>query len=211
MRAHGTWVRPFAIAACCAYPLLNHFAAAFDEPRLAALGIALVAWAFATGWRTTLAATLVAACALAILLWLAAHLPGMLLYAPPVAFNLALFAFFARTLRPGSEPMVSRFARIERGGTLPQDLGRYTHNLTRVWAAFFVLMAAISATLALTASVAAWSLFTNCLNYLLVALFFVLEYVYRRVRYRHHPHSSPWQMICRLRNYRVVPRSQEQP
>ena len=49
--------------------------------------------------------------------------------------------------------------------------------------------------------------FTNILNYLLVVLFVILEYVYRRVRYRHHPHVTPWQMICRLRNYKVVPRS----
>jgi uncharacterized membrane protein len=204
-------VRPFAIAVCCAYPLLNHLAAVLDEPRLAALGIALIAWALATGWLSTLAATLAAASVLALLLWLAARVPGMLLYAPPVAINLALLAFFARTLRAGREPLVSGFARIERGGALPSDLARYTLNLTRAWVAFFALMAAISITLAITGPVAAWSLFSNVLNYLLVALFFVLEYVYRRVRYRHHPHASPLQMIRLLRNFRMILRSHGQP
>jgi uncharacterized membrane protein len=204
-------VRPLAIAACCAYPALNHAATVLDEPRWAALGIALVAWAFATGWLSTLVATFVAACTLACGLWLASHLPGTLLYVPPVAINLALCAFFARTLRHGCEPLVSRFARIERRGQLAPDLARYTRNLTQAWAGFFVLMAAISATLAVTGPLAAWSLFSNILNYVLVVLFFILEYVYRRVRYRHHLHASPWQMICRLRNYRVIPGSHGQP
>ena len=208
---HGRWVRPLAIAVCCAYPALNHAAAVLDEPRWAALGIALVAWAFATGWLSALVATFVAASTLALVVWLAAQLPGMLLYVPPVAINLALFAFFARTLRQGCEPLVSRFARIERGGQLAPDLARYTRNLTWAWAGFFVLMAAISATLAVTGPLAAWSLFSNILNYLLVVLFFILEYVYRRARYRHHPHASPWQVICRLRNYKVIPRSHGQP
>ena len=208
---HGRWVRLFAIGVCCAYPALNHAAAILDEPRLAALGIALVVWALATGWLSTLAATFVAASTLAFVLWLAAPFPGMLLYAPPVAINLALCALFARTLRQGCEPLVSCFARIERGGQLAPDLVRYTRNLTRVWAGFFVLMAVISATLAVTGPLAAWSLFSNLLNYLLVALFFILEYLYRRVRYRHHPHASPWQMIRRLRNYKVMPRSHGQP
>ena len=201
------WARALAIAVCCAYPLLNHAEAVQGEPRWAALGIALVVWALAAGWSSALVAALLAASTLALALWVASHVPGLLLYVPPVAINLALCTFFARTLRRGHEPVVSRFARISRGGQLAPDLARYTRNLTRAWAGFFVLMAGISATLAVTGPLATWSLFSNILNYLLVVLFFVVEYVYRRVRYRHHPHASPWQMICRLRNYKVIPRS----
>jgi uncharacterized membrane protein len=205
-----SWARTLAIAVCCAYPLLNHAAVVLDEPRWAALGVALVAWALASGWLSAFVAALVGAGTLALSLWVAAVVPGVLLYVPPIAINLAFCVFFARTLRRGHEPLVSRFARIERGGQLAPDLARYTHNLTRAWAGFFVLMAAISATLALTGPLAVWSLFSNIVNYLLVVLFFMLEYAYRRVRYRHHPHASPWQMIMRLRNYKVIPRSHGQ-
>jgi len=126
--------------------------------------------------------------------------------------NLALCALFARTLRRGEEPLVSRFARLSRGGRLAPDLVRYTRNLTRAWASFFLLMAVVSATLAVTAPLATWSLFSNLVNYLLVVVFFVVEYLYRRLRYRHHPHASPWQMILSLRNYKLLPRSSgEQP
>ena len=164
-----------------------------------------------TGCAGAARATLAGACALALLLYLAAAVPGFLLYVPPVAINLALLALFARTLRAGSEPMVSRFARIERGGTLPPDLARYTRNQTRAWAAFFALMAAISATLAATGPLAAWSLFSNLLNYLLVAVFFVLEYVYRRVRYRHHTHATPWRTLRLITHYGAMLRSHGRP
>ena len=205
----SAWTRLFALAACCAYPLLNHVAVVLGEPRWAALGIALVVCVLVAGWSSALVGALIAGATFVLSLWLARYMPGLLLYAPPIAINMALCLCFARTLRRNHEPLVSRFARIERGGQLPPDLARYTRNLTRAWAGFFVLMAAISATLAVTGPVAIWSLFSNIVNYLLVVLFFILEYVYRRLRYRHHPHASLWQMICRLRNYKVVPRSHE--
>ena len=201
------WVRPLAIAVCCAYPLANHAAATLGEPRWAALGIALVAGVVALGWLKPGLAAVVAASTLALALWVAGRSPGLLLYTPPLAINIGLCALFARTLRPGSEALLSRFARIHRGGELALDLARYTRKLTAAWAVFFLVMALISATLAVTGPLAAWSLFSNLLNYLLVVLFFVLEYVYRRVRYRHHPHASPWQMVVRLSGYKLLARS----
>ena len=199
--------RPLAIAVCCAYPVLNHTAATLGEPALAAFGIALVAWVVGLRWLKPSAAAFAAASVLALSLWLAARFPGVLLYTPPIVINLGLFAIFARTLRRDSEPLVSRFARVSRGVSLAPDLARYTRNLTAAWATFFVVMAIISAALAVTGPVATWSLFSNLLDYLLVVAFFVVEYVYRRLRYRHHPHVSPWQMVMRLRDYKLVPRS----
>lgn len=202
-------VRALAVTACAAYPFLNHLAATRAEPRWAALGLALVLWVFSAGshWMVrsaTFAAALAAAWALAA--WASA----VLLYVPPVAINLALAVFFGATLRPRHEPLVSRFARMTRGRRLPEELARYTRCLTVAWTAFFLLMAAISIQLAVFASVDAWSLFTNVLNYLLVALFFVLEYVYRRLRYRHHAHLSPREMVRRLRDYKALVRSDPQ-
>lgn len=199
-------LRWLAILAGCAYPLLNHGAAVFGEPRLAALGLALLTWAFVAGTIRLFPAILVAAGVLLLSLWLAAVLPGWLLYSPPVALNLALCALFALTLRAGRDPLVSCIARSERGGVLPSDLASYTRNLTLAWAGFFALMAAISLALALAGPLALWSLFSNILNYVLVVVFFVLEYLYRRIRYRHHSHTSPWQLIRRLHNYRPFPR-----
>jgi uncharacterized membrane protein len=184
---------------CCAFPLLVHAGAARHEPRwtAAALAIAVASTlAASVGFAAAVfAAVAVAASALAI----AAVTPVSVLYAPPVLLNLFLCAVFASTLRAGGEPLVTSFARLERGGDLPVDLERYTRTLTLLWIAFFALMAAVSVTLAVWGSVGAWSFFTNVLNYAFVALFFVAEYAYRKVRYRHYTHANPLELARRVR------------
>lgn len=122
----------------------------------------------------------------------------------PLAVNLALCWLFGRTLAAGSEPMIARFARLERGAELPPDLARYARTLTVAWSGFFAAMAAVSLGLALWGSVLAWSLFTNVINYALVALFFVGEYVVRRIRFRHYRHLSPIEVVRRLHTYRPL-------
>ena len=114
--------------------------------------------------------------------------PDALLKFPPVVINLALAVWFGRTLAPGEEPMISWFARLVRGTELAPDLARYTRRSTLMWTAFFVSMAAAAAALAVLATPRTWSLFANGIDYLLVGVLFFGEYVFRRVRYRHHEH-----------------------
>ena len=114
----------------------------------------------------------------------------VLLKLPPVVINLALAVWFGRTLAPGEEPMISWFGRLVRGTELAPDLVRYTRYSTVVWTAFFVIMAAAAAALAALAPPQIWSVFANGIDYLLVGVLFVGEYVFRRVRYRHHEHRS---------------------
>lgn len=112
----------------------------------------------------------------------------VLLKLPPVIIDVALAIWFGRTLAPGEEPMISWFARLVRGTELPPDLARYTRWSTVMWTAFFVSMAAVAAALAVLATPQTWSLFTNGIDYLLMGMLFVGDYVFRRVRYRHHEH-----------------------
>jgi uncharacterized membrane protein len=195
---------PLAAGTCLAYPVLCHVAAVTADARWAAAGIVLVAWTILSSRRgmifSAAAATILAASALAF----TTIAPAALVYAPPAVFNLALCAFFGATLCAGREPMISRFARIERGASLPADLAKYTRILTVMWTAFFALMAGISITLALWASQMAWSLFTNLVNYLLVPLFLGCEYVYRRFRYPHYRHASPAEFARRLLGHRLL-------
>ena len=114
--------------------------------------------------------------------------PDALLKFPPVVINLALAVWFGRTLAPGEEPMISWFGRLVRGTELAPDLARYTRYSTVVWTAFFLIMAAVAAALAALATPQIWSLFANGIDYLLVGVLFVGEYVFRRVRYRHREH-----------------------
>jgi uncharacterized membrane protein len=49
--------------------------------------------------------------------------------------------------------------------------------------------------LAASVSVETYMLFANTYNYLLVAMFFVAEYLYRRIRYRRYAHASPLRFL----------------
>ena len=123
--------------------------------------------------------------------------PRQLLFVPPVLINLLGGALFAASLRRGREPVISRIARLERG-ELSNELAAYTRRLTWIWTFFFALMALLCVLLALSAPLPVWSLFANFINYLLVALLFFGEFVYRRIRYRHYRHASPFQVIRRM-------------
>jgi len=195
--------RFLAAAGCIAYPLLSHAAAVRGEAYWAAAGVALLGWGIASVGLGALASAVLGLIILAAALALAVLAPAVILYAPPLVLNLALCALFGGTLIAGREAMVSRFARIERG-ELPPELTRYTRALTGTWAAFFALMACISLGLALWASTLAWSLFTNLGNYLLVGVFFAVEYHYRRMKYPQYAHASLGEFMRRLHTYRPL-------
>jgi uncharacterized membrane protein len=103
--------------------------------------------------------------------------------------------------------MISWFGRLVRGTELAPDLARYTRYSTVVWTAFFLIMAAAAAALAALAPPEIWSVFANGIDYLLVGVLFVGEYVFRRVRYRHHEHR-PLADVVRtvVRAGRLAPR-----
>ena len=167
-----------------AYPLLTHAAVTTGLDYLAWTAwlciAALVVLSFPGRWGLTAFVLLAAAPLVAD--------TDALLKLVSVVINLALAVWFGRTLAPGEEPMISWFARLVRGTEVPPDLARYTRYSTVVWTAFFVIMAAAAAALAALATPQTWSLFANGIDYLLVGVLFLGEYVFRRVRYRHHEH-----------------------
>jgi uncharacterized membrane protein len=128
----------------------------------------------------------------------AAGLAIQLSYLPPIIINVGLAAWFGLTLRLGREPMISRFARVERGALEP-DLVRYTRRLTVVWTLFFLAMAAISAALAALPSPAPWAWFTSFGNWACVTVLFFGEHFYRRIRFAHYAHMSPMQLVALVR------------
>lgn len=101
-----------------------------------------------------------------------------LLYLPPVIMNVALLLMFGRTLRPGRTPLVTRIA-LALGDAPSERLHRYTRAVTLAWSAFFASMAVESALMAVLARPELWSLFTNLVNYVLIGVFFLVEYTIR--------------------------------
>ena len=193
------WRALLSVAAAVAYPFLVYWVLAQQRPWL---GMTLTLFAFfgicaclpQTRMRVVAALVVMALAAAAVAL----ANPASLLFLPPLAVNLGLAWFFGRTLAPGREPLITCFARLERGEPKPEVL-TYTRRLTWVWVMFFIAMTAVSATLALTGAYAAWMWFTAVGNYLCVAALFAFEYAYRYRRFPRDTHISPREQIALLR------------
>jgi len=174
------------------YPALVCIAFASGRPRVAlaatclALGILLVPL---RRWRVP--GIILLAAVPIVLLSAVGAMAQPLVFVPPVALNLGLAFLFGRSLRAGREPLISTFARLERG-TLEPDLAHYTRALTGTWVAFFVGAAVLSALLAATAPPTVWGWFVAVGNQVAVAVLFVGEYGFRRLRFPHYQHASPF-------------------
>jgi uncharacterized membrane protein len=107
---------------------------------------------------------------------------------------LFLLWYFGRTLAPGREPIIARFARRVYGALTPA-MERFTRRLTIAWCAFFAAQLTVSALLFAFAPLSAWSLFINLLNLPLLTLMFVGQVVYRRLRHPDWPRGSVWQAV----------------
>lgn len=201
------WLVPgLRIALALAYPFLAHAASLRDSGTLAAWALAtIVLMALVEGLlQRRPDAWLALVLAAAALAWLAqsrhAQLPLLLV---PVAFIAMVGWWFARTLRAGQVPLISRIVAALEGkpaSQLDPDLRRYTRRLTLGWALVLaalglcnLVLAAIATPQGLLASAgiaapftvteAQWSWFANWLNYGLVGGFFMLEYLYRKRRF----------------------------
>lgn len=185
------------LAALLGYQTLVHWAVSSD-PRsglgelltIAPLAAALV-WFLGRSWRGRLGlAALVLASVGGWIAWRAAGADPALVYVTPhVGAYLFMLWLFGHTLMPGHEALVTRLARLVHG-TLPEEIERYTRNVTRAWCLFFAGMALTSLLLFTFAPLAVWSVFANLLNLPLVAAMFLAEYLYRILRYPNFSHAS---------------------
>jgi uncharacterized membrane protein len=131
---------------------------------------------------------------------------------------------FGMTLRPGRTPLISQLIRLLQapGDDEPESaVWAYARRLTAAWTAMFVALATFNLLLAafvepdgllrasgieprIAVSHEVWSLFTNLLEYLLVAAFFVIEYAYRRQRFPRQPYRNMFDFLRRM--LAVMPR-----
>ncbi|MBL4648011.1 MAG: hypothetical protein JKY13_03535 [Gammaproteobacteria bacterium] len=106
------------------------------------------------------------------------------LYLPPIAISTMLLWAFGRTLLPGKEAFITQFMKLMVKKPKIEYLS-FTHKLTIVWTIFFFLMLIETILLALFASQETWSLFCNLLNYIFIAAIFVIEWIYRYLKFGH--------------------------
>jgi len=150
------------------------------------------------------------------------------IYAPSIAADLFAAFLFARTLAGSQIPLIERIVRLLHSPEERLDPGipRYARRLTAIWAALFCLLAGVSLALALLAvphgilsllgirppvSVpqSAWSVFANFLEYVIIAVFFVGEYAYRRRHFPQQPYRSVFDFLRRV--VLVTPRALSWP
>jgi uncharacterized membrane protein len=118
------------------------------------------------------------------------------LYLPPIAIPLLIFWLFARSLRSGATPLVSQIAETMRGNPLPEVLRAYTRHVTQWWCAIAIGLMISAIVSAIWASPELWSTITNVIHYLIMGVFFVLEFAYRRVKYAE---LEPWGLVQYLK------------
>jgi uncharacterized membrane protein len=183
-----------------AYPAVAHFRPAAALALLAALA----GYIAASVWIHHPSRWLLPPIGAVAVAWASPPVEWML-FVPPIVINLALAWLFGRTLVRGRVPLIARFAILEQG-TLSAELVTYTRTLTWLWTLLFIAAAAVSLALALSGHRDAWSLFTNFLNYVLVAALFLGEFVYRRLRFRNYRHHSPLQLLRNVRGTNLFER-----
>src|SRR5262245_40504901 len=117
---------------------------------------------------------------------------------------LALLGYFAHSLRAGREPLITRVAhRIH--GSVPPEMARFTRRLTVAWCAFFAGQVLVSALLLAFAPHDIWSMFVNLLNLPLLALMFVVQHVYRALRFPLVPRASITRILSAFAEVRSRP------
>jgi len=200
-RGDRVWLGRSVLLLVCAWPLSLHTAIHFALPdwpariNAAAIVLGALIWAVASGRAGTaiLAAALVALAGAVLIVS-----PQTLLFAPPVAINALLAAFFGASLRSGHEPLISVFARLEQGKLQP-DLARHAYLITWCWTVLLATIAAAALALAAFAPTEIWSLFTNVVSYALIGALFIGEYLYRRLRYPQYRHASLATLVRNVR------------
>ncbi len=120
-----------------------------------------------------------------------------IIYAPPLAAFAFMALFFYRTLRPGSEALITRVARMEHPD-LPADLVQYSRLLTWLWSFCFLLLLVLALVLAPVLTLDSWSRWVQGLGYALPGALFLGEYAFRRHRFRQHKHASVRILIANI-------------
>ena len=112
-----------------------------------------------------------------------------LVLVPNTLINGSLAWFFGNTLKKSNQPLVTKMA-LKIHGTLPGYMLNYTRQLTWVWTGFFVLQVVGSLALYVAVSFEAWSKFSNVYSMPSLIGMFVVEYIYRRLRFPDFEHVS---------------------
>ena len=195
--------RQVTTACAFAYPLVAHLAVARNSARLTIAAVALLALSALLRSLTQgrLAAWLAVPLVIGGCWWLVhSSMEVLPLYLPPVLVPAFLAWIFGQTLLRGRTPLIERLVLVLHGpDTVPEDgVLAYARHLTQAWAVLFIGLAATNLLLAIFAEPEVWSLFANLIAYVIVLVFFVAEYAYRRRRFPQQPYRNMFEFVQRV-------------
>ena len=171
---------------------LNHIAAVYGNSNLQALALSLLATAILWQglkkgnkfiWLSFVGICLVLGC-FAIF-----KLSIYIAFLPPIIIPLMFAIVFINSLIGNNVPLVTDIGEKSRG-PLSEAMRAYTRGVTTLWAVTLVAMALWSLLLPLASSIMLWSIITNFGNYVLIAVLFLGEFVYRQYRFPDHNHPT---------------------
>lgn len=197
--------RILAITLVIAYPLLVHISLVFAIPQL--MFIAPLVFLTGAFWYGLITRNLIAwvvfsvLCA-SILLVEYAGLTLYLLYLPPILLPLLMLFIFGRTLSAGREPLITAIGEAARGPLSPA-MRHYTRRLTQLWCLVFITMIVWSAILPWLEQPELWSWFTNVINYGVVGVLFVGEFMLRKKLFPTHNHPNFFEYLRIIARARI--------
>lgn len=146
-----------------------------------------------------------------------ASIPALALYVAPVLVPAFMAWVFGRTLAAGDTPLIEQLIRLlhDHGEEPEPAVWSYARRLTAAWTIFFIALASTNLLLAAFAEPNGillangmrppftvpqywWSLFANVIGYVLVAVFFAIEYAYRRYRFPQQPFRNMFDFFIRM-------------
>lgn len=107
-----------------------------------------------------------------------------LTYYPPILINGSIFLFIGSSLRRNKTPVITRFALLIDGEiTLKQKI--YCRHVSAAWAVLMFIILIETIVLAFFFPIEIWSLFVNLINYLLILVMFLAEFMVRRIIFKY--------------------------
>ncbi len=124
----------------------------------------------------------------------------LVVFLPPVLIPLALAYVFGKTLMSGQTAFITSIAQKIRTTPLVEKEKKYTRFVTYMWVLFFLFLSIESMLVAFFYDMETWSYITNFLNYILVVLFVMFEYLLRRMVLQNLEHPGFISFIKQLIN-----------
>ncbi len=193
------WKLPVLLASI-SYPFLVHYLVVtgqylFAGIYIVALLLLIVVQNFSQGYKwLAMGLLLLSAVISAVLIYEA----RLVVFLPPVLIPLALAYAFGKTLMGQQTAFVTCIAQKIRTTPLVEKEKKYTRFITYMWVVFFLFLAVESMVVAAIYDIETWSYITNFLNYILVILFVMFEYLLRRIVLRRLEHPSFIRFIKQL-------------